>query len=239
MNNVSPLRLLHDLLALNVQMLTVYSAVWALILHYCYAFQENSIMTFSSILAKCLKSKLVSHLIHVSSTRRFFLLFSFFAYYFCTIQTQLSDLGWTGWIIVQVECNQACLNCWDAADNGDKSSLKWIIIIPTLAFKLREKAVHVIVLRSKDARPSVEGRMSFGRGTHVLRSKDEDLDNVLRKLQRPFSLITIYLKRTLQRTGQQLLSKFQILPAQVKTETWRLNFPFVNGGFRRLPMECF
>ena len=40
------------------------------------------------------------------------------------------------------------------------------------AFKLCEKAVHVIVLRSKDACPSVEGRMSFGRGTHVLRSGD-------------------------------------------------------------------
>ena len=60
---------------------------------------------------------------------------------------------------------------------------------------------------------------SFGRGTHVLRSKDDDLDYVLRKLQRPFSLTTIYLKRTLQRNGKQLLSKFQILPAQVKTET--------------------
>ena len=31
-------------------------------------------------------------------------------------------------------------------------------VISTWAFKLREKAVHVIVLRSGDACPSVEGR---------------------------------------------------------------------------------
>ena len=79
--------------------------------------------------------------------------------------------------------------------------VKSLQIFSTWAFKLREKAVHVIVLRSKDARPSVEGRMSFGRGTHVLRSKDDDLEYVLRKLPRPFSLTRIYLKRTLQRTG--------------------------------------
>ncbi len=56
------------------------------------------------------------------------------------------------------------------------------MIISTLAFKLREKAVHVIVLRSKDARPSVEGRMSFGRGTHVLRSKDDNINAHLEKV---------------------------------------------------------
>ena len=56
-------------------------------------------------------------------------------------------------------------------------------VISTWAFKLREKAVHVIVLRSKDARPSVEGRMSFGRGTHVLRSKDDNINAHLEKVE--------------------------------------------------------
>jgi len=32
--------------------------------------------------------------------------------------------------------------------------------------------IRIVVLRSKDACPSVGGRMSFGRGTHVLRSGD-------------------------------------------------------------------
>ena len=59
-------------------------------------------------------------------------------------------------------------------------------------------------------RPSVEGRMSFGRGTHVLRSKDDDLDYVLRKLLRPFSLTTIYFKRILYLHAKRL-SKGAIL----------------------------
>ena len=33
---------------------------------------------------------------------------------------QVSDLARAGWIIVQGECNQACLNCWAAADDVNK-----------------------------------------------------------------------------------------------------------------------
>ena len=51
---------------------------------------------------------------------------------------------------------------------------------------------------------------SFGRGMHVLRSGDDDLDNVLRKLLRPFSLTTIYFKRILYLHAKRL-SKGAIL----------------------------
>ena len=51
---------------------------------------------------------------------------------------------------------------------------------------------------------------SFGRGTHVLQSGDNDLDNVLRKLLRPFSLTTIYFKRILYLHAKRL-SKGTIL----------------------------
>ena len=40
------------------------------------------------------------------------------------LDTQVSDLVKTGWIIVQTEYNQACLNCWGAADNARAESPK-------------------------------------------------------------------------------------------------------------------
>ena len=40
--------------------------------------------------------------------------------------TEVSDLTRAGWIIVQGECNQACLNCWAAADDVNKSPMEHI-----------------------------------------------------------------------------------------------------------------
>ena len=38
----------------------------------------------------------------------------------------ISDLARAGWIIVQGECNQACLNCWAAADDVNKGPMEHI-----------------------------------------------------------------------------------------------------------------
>ena len=35
-------------------------------------------------------------------------------------------LASAGWIIVQGECNQACLNCWAAADDVNKGPMEHI-----------------------------------------------------------------------------------------------------------------
>ena len=55
--------------------------------------------------------------------------------------------------------------------------------------------IRIVVLRSKDACPSVEGRMSFGRGTHVLRSGDAHFFVGMRQHSRPFKIYSPLAKK--------------------------------------------
>ena len=63
--------------------------------------------------------------------------------------------------------------------------------------------IRIIVLRSKDACPSVEGRMSFGRGTHVLRSGDAHFFIGMRQHSRPFEICSSVAKKKSQVMSQR------------------------------------